>query len=202
MSVHRNAALFCCVVLCGLQTVSAKADTLYSAPTNYVASGHPLHLESDHRATQIGDLVAVLFNFNVSAASNASNEQSKAFKLAIPGASGNAGLLFFVNPTTASGGSSSSSSKKKADSSSFSTTMMSSVVGILPSGAMVIRGKQNVVVDGQKRSLEVEGTIRYEDVDETDTVLSTRIADVSAKFDGDNKNDHKGLIQKVLDVLF
>jgi flagellar basal body L-ring protein FlgH len=67
---------------------------------------------------------------------------------------------------------------------------------------MVIRGKQNVVVDGQKRTLDVQGTVRYEDIDNTDTVLSTRIADVTANFDGDNKSDHKGILQKVLDVLF
>lgn len=180
----------------------AKADSLYSAPTNFVASGHPLHLVGDHRAMQIGDLVAVQFDFSVSAASNASNAQQKAFSLAIPGATGNARLLFFANPTTASAGTSSSSSKTKAESSSFSTVMMASVVGILPSGAMVIRGKQNVVVDGQKRTLNVQGTVRYEDIDDTDTVVSTRIADVSAEFDGDNKGDHKGVLQKVLDVLF
>ena len=202
MSAHKIAALIYSFGLFTITTEAAVADTLYTSPTNYVSGGHSLHLESDHRAMQIGDLVAVQFDFSVSAASNASNAQQKAFSLAIPGASGNAGLLFFSNPTSASGGSSSSSSKTKADTSSFSTVMMASVVGILPSGAMVLRGKQNVMVDGQKRTLDIQGTVRYEDIDETDTVLSTRIADVTANFDGDNKGDHKGLIQKVLDVLF
>ena len=202
MSACKNLLMISLVSLLVVPSLAAEADSLYSSPTNYISGGHSLHLMSDHRAMQIGDLVAVQFDFSVSAASSASNQQQKAFSLAIPGATGNAGLLFFSNPTTASGGTSSSSSKAKADSSSFSTTMMSSVVGILPSGALVIRGKQNVVVDGQKRTLDVQGTVRSEDIDTTDTVLSTRIADVSAKFDGDDKGDHKGLVQKVLDVLF
>jgi len=200
----------CCkampALLCGFAFLSlpfmARADSLYNTGPNLVGPGHVLHLVTDHRAMQIGDLVAVQFDFAVTAASNASNTQAKAFSIGIPGASGNAGLLFFSNPTTASGSTSSSSSKAKADTSSFSTVMMATVVAILPSGALVIRGRQNVVIDGQKRTLNVQGTVRSEDIDNTDTVLSTRIADVSAKFDGDNKGDHKGLMQKVLDVLF
>lgn len=182
--------------------LAARADSLYNTGPNLVGPGHVLHLVSDHRAMQIGDLVGVQFDFSVSAASNASNTQAKGFSVGLPGATGNAGIFFFSNPTTASAATTSNSSKTKADTSSFSTVMMATVVGILPSGALVIRGKQNVVVDGQKRTLNVQGTVRYEDIDNTDTVLSTRIADVSAKFDGDNKGDHKGLVQKVLDVLF
>jgi flagellar L-ring protein precursor FlgH len=182
--------------------VTACADSLYNTGPDLVGPGHVLHLVNDHRARQIGDLVAVQFDFSVTAASNASNTQGKGFTIGIPGATGNAGVFFLSNPTNASAATSSKSSKTKANTSSFSTVMMATVEGILPSGALAIRGKQNVVVDGEKRALNVQGTVRLEDIDNTDTVLSTRIADVSAQFDGDNKGDHKGLVQKVLDVLF
>ncbi len=47
--------------------VPAAADTLYVAGPPPAAPGHPMHLGADHRATQVGDLVHIVFNFNGSA---------------------------------------------------------------------------------------------------------------------------------------
>jgi flagellar basal body L-ring protein FlgH len=44
--------------------------------------------------------------------------------------------------------------------------------------------------------------VRPEDIDSTDSVLSTRVANVEAKFDGNFQEKHKGLIQKILDFIF
>ena len=41
----------------------AMADTLYQAAPPPAAPGHPLRLGPDHKATQVGDLVQVVFNF-------------------------------------------------------------------------------------------------------------------------------------------
>jgi len=42
----------------------AAADTLYVAGPPAAAPGHPMHLGADHRASQVGDLVHIVFNFN------------------------------------------------------------------------------------------------------------------------------------------
>jgi flagellar L-ring protein precursor FlgH len=80
--------------------------------------------------------------------------------------------------------------------------MMATVTGVLPSGALVIAGDQELVVNGQDQTLHVRGVVRPEDIDGTDTVLSSRIANVEARFDGDFQEKNKGLIRRVLDVLF
>ena len=192
--------LLCTGMLLGAQ--QASADTLYASVPSNLAAGHPLRLVSDHRAAQIGDLVAVEFNYAVTTSSAASNNQKKAADINLAGGTGLAGIPFFQFPSAYTSNSGSSSSKAKTDTSSFSTIMMATVTAVLPSGALEINGTQGIIIDGSKQIMHVTGTIRPEDIDNTDMVVSSKIANIQAKFDGDTKSDHHGLVQKVLDVLF
>lgn len=196
----RASALAIVAVTAGAH--GAAADTLYSDPGNVVTSGHPLRLVGDHRASQVGDLVAVQFVYSVSSSLAASNAQKKSANLSLGPGTGLAAIPFFQFGTTYGAASDSNSSKAKSDTDSFSTIMMATVIDVLPSGVLTIKGDQNLMIDGQKQIMHVTGTVRPEDIDNTDTVISSHIANVQASFDGDNKSDHHGLIQKVLDVLF
>jgi flagellar L-ring protein precursor FlgH len=80
--------------------------------------------------------------------------------------------------------------------------MEAQVTSILPSGALTIAGDQLLSVNGQQQTLHITGTVRPEDIDNTDSVLSTRVANVQAMFTGNFQDKHKGLIQRILDVLF
>jgi flagellar basal body L-ring protein FlgH len=51
--------------------------------------------------------------------------------------------------------------------------------------------------------LHVTGVIRPEDIDNTDTVLSTQVADVHANFDGKYSDArHPGILSKIVHWLF
>jgi flagellar L-ring protein precursor FlgH len=81
--------------------------------------------------------------------------------------------------------------------------MEAQVTEILPSGALRIAGDQALIVDGQKQTLHVTGVIRPEDIDNTDTVLSTQVADVHANFDGKYSDArHPGILSKIVHWLF
>jgi flagellar L-ring protein precursor FlgH len=80
--------------------------------------------------------------------------------------------------------------------------MEAQVTDILPSGALRLAGDQLLSVNGQKQTLHVTGIVRPEDIDSTDTVLSSRVANVQAEFSGNFQEKHKGLVQKILDFLF
>jgi flagellar L-ring protein precursor FlgH len=81
--------------------------------------------------------------------------------------------------------------------------MEAQVTEILPSGALRIAGDQGLLIDGQKQTLHVTGLIRPEDIDNTDTVLSTRVADVHANFDGKySEAKHPGILSKIVHWLF
>jgi len=56
-------------------------------------------------------------------------------------------------------------------------------------------------VNGQLQTLHVTGTIRAIDIDNTDTVLASRVANVQATFKG-NDQKNKGLLARIISWLF
>ena len=70
----------------------AAADTLYVAAPPPAAPGHPMHLGADHRASQVGDLVHIVFNFNGSANNSDTATSANAFSNSITGGSGSFNL--------------------------------------------------------------------------------------------------------------
>jgi len=180
----------------------AAADTLYVAPPPNAGPGHPLRLSADHRASQIGDLVHVQFNFAVNSASSDVVNNSKQFNLGTPGGSGNLALGFLRIPTSIGGQSGTQSSKTENGATSFLSDMMATVIGVLPSGTLEITGDQQMLVNGQNQTLHITGYVRPEDIDASDTVLSSRIADVQGSFNGNFQEKSVGLLRRILGWLF
>jgi flagellar L-ring protein precursor FlgH len=79
--------------------------------------------------------------------------------------------------------------------------MMATVTNVLPSGAFEIQGDQGLLVNGRHQALHITGTIRPEDIDSTDAILSSRVANVHAEFNG-NDLKNKGLLSRILSWLF
>ena len=184
-----------------LSPVAASADSLYVAGPAPAAPGHPLRLGPDHRAQQVGDLVGVQFNFSVTNSSSQNVTNTKGYNVALAGATGNAALSFLRFPTGLGGNTGTQSANSNTGSNTFATAMMAQVVNVLPSGALEIAGDQNLTINGQREVLHVTGVIRPEDIDQTDTVLSSRIANLNGSFNG-NFKDNRGLLRRVLDWLF
>lgn len=187
---------------------SAMADTLYVAPPPPVGPGHPLRLGPDHRAGQVGDLLHVQFNFAVQSNSTDVSNDSKQFSAgASNGASGTTSgirlLGGLVNiPTAIGGNTGTQSSRTETGQTTFVSDMMATVVNVLPSGVLQIAGDQRMVVNGQTQTLHITGFVRPEDIDSSDTVLSSRVADVEGSFNGNFQEQRVGLIRKILNWLF
>jgi len=180
----------------------ASADTLYVAAPPAQAPGHPLRLGPDHRASQVGDLLEIQFNFNVNTASSDVSQDGKGYNVNLGAGSGNLAQSILRFPTGIGGTTAAQSSKTRNGANSFVSAMMATVTNVLPSGALVVAGDQGLNINGQNQTLHVTGIVRPEDIDSTDTVLSTRIANVQAKFNGDFQEKNKGIIRRVLDFLF
>ena len=191
---------FACAL--ALLPAAAFADTLYVSAPPANGPGHPLRLGPDHRASQIGDLVHVQFNFAVNSASSDVTQNSKQFGIGSPGGTGNLSLGFLRIPTSLGGQSSTQSAKTENGTTSFLSDMMAEVIGVLPSGALEITGDQLMNVNGQNQTLHITGFVRPEDIDTTDTVLSSRIADVRGSFSGNFQEKSVGLLRKILGFLF
>ncbi len=79
--------------------------------------------------------------------------------------------------------------------------MMATVTGVLPSGALQIAGDQGLTINGRAQTLHITGIVRPEDIDNTDTVLASRVANVQASFKGDDQKS-KGLLARIVSWLF
>jgi flagellar L-ring protein precursor FlgH len=189
------------VAALALAPVAASADSLYQPAPPPAGPGHPLRLAPDHRAQQVGDLVYVEFDFND--ANSHTNNYSSNKSASVSGGNGTGifNLPFVRLNNTYSGQAQTATTQSASGADAFTATMMATVTDVLPSGALVIQGDQGVVINGREQTLRITGTIRPEDLDTTDAVVSSRVANVHATFNGqDQKN--KGLIQRILAWLF
>jgi flagellar L-ring protein precursor FlgH len=180
----------------------AFADTLYQAAPPPAGPGHPLRLGADHKAAQVGDLVQVIFNFNVNSTSSDVTNVNNSYNLGLGQGTGLANVSLLRFGAGLNGGRQTQSSKTQSGQNTFVSTMEAQVTDVLPSGALRIAGDQALLVNGQKQTLHITGLVRPEDIDSTDSVLSTRVANVQATFSGNFQEKKKGLIQKILDFLF
>lgn len=181
----------------------AAADTLYQAGPPPAAPGHPMHLGADHKATQVGDLVQVVFDFSEANSSSKNSSTQNAYAVAA-GPGGGVFNLPLVRLTSGVNASrNSSQANADANTNSFTTSMEAVVTDVLPSGALRIAGDQALIVDGQKQNLHVTGLVRPDDIDNTDAVVSTRVADVKATFDGNySAARHPGILNEIVKWLF
>lgn len=196
----RLTALAALALLLGMQATSA--DTLYVAAPAPVAPGHPLSLGPDSRARQPGDLVTIVFNFNVAQNSSTTMARSKAASAGLAAGTGIAGIGFLRFPSSIGGQSALNTSDVRANSQTFTSTMMATVQEILPSGALVVSGTQRIIINGKAQNMKVTGTIRPQDIDNTDSVLSTSMANVQLDFDGNWGDEKKGILQRIIDWIW
>ena len=189
------------LALLALAPAAAAADTLYQAAPPPAGPGHPLRLGPDHRAQQIGDLVYVQFDFNDANVHSNNYSSNKQFNLSGGSGQGAFNVLLLHNANTLAGASTTSTAQSASGADSFTSTMMATVINVLPSGALEISGDQGVSINGRDQSLHITGTIRPEDIDSSDAVLSSRVANVHADFKGDDFKN-KGLLSRILHWLF
>lgn len=189
--IARRTALVLGALL-AVAPLGASADTLYTSAPPPTGPGHPLRLGPDFRASQIGDLVYIIFDFNDSNSHTDVYQSSREAGFSLTG-------VFKIPAVNGQTNAASSTSSNGAD--SFVSTMMATVTDVLPSGAMAIAGDQGVVVNGRRQTLHITGFIRPQDIDPTDAIPSSRVANVQATFYGDNMQ-HKGILQQILHFLF
>jgi len=181
----------------------AVADTLYVAGPPAAAPGHPMHLGADHRASQVGDLVHIVFNFNGSANNSDSATTANTYSNTIAGGTGLFNLPILRLPGSLGAGSNTGLAKTQTIVQTFTSSMTAVVTNVLPSGAMQVAGDQKLTINGVPQALHVTGTIRGEDIDNTDSVLSSLVANIDAKFSGiDSQEKNRGILQKIIGFFF
>lgn len=146
----------------------------------------------DQRASQVGDILRVRVNITDSAqiANRTQRSRSSTEEL---GGSGFVGTqLDLILPEGATpeaiadlnSGSTTNGEGTVNRSEQLTTTVAAVVTQILPNGNMVIEGRQEVRVNFEVRELIVAGVVRPEDIDASNTVNSSKIAEARIAYGG------------------
>jgi flagellar L-ring protein FlgH len=158
----------------------------------------------DQRAARVGDILTV--NININDAAKLSNEtvatRKGANQLGLPN------LLGFESTLARNLPKSFNSANAVSTSSSFtndgsgsvnrsetvSLTVAAVVTGVLANGNLVIQGKQEIMINAEKRILTVAGIVRPEDITSTNTIQHTQIAEARISYGG------QGTVSRVQNV--
>lgn len=147
---------------------------------------------NDQRASQIGDLVTVAVSITDSAQIDNQTSRSRTASEQLGGSGMIGTQLGSILPEGATPAaiadfdtdSSSGGQGSVNRSESLTTTVAAVVTQILPNGNMVIEGRQEVRVNFEVRELIVAGVIRPEDIDASNTIDSSKIAEARIAYGG------------------
>jgi flagellar L-ring protein precursor FlgH len=169
----------------------------------------------DQRASRVGDIVTIRINIADNASVDNSTTRTRTGSesggiAALLGLESKIGKILPGNPdpgnlVNTNSSSSAVGSGKTSRNEQINMTMAASVVGVLPNGNLLIRGRQEVRVNYELRELVVTGTIRPEDIARDNSIRHSQIADARISYGGrgqltDAQQARWG--QQIYDALF
>jgi flagellar L-ring protein precursor FlgH len=83
--------------------------------------------------------------------------------------------------------------------------MTAQVIQVLPNRRLVIEGHTQVRVNNENQIIKVQGIIRMEDIDTTNTILSTSIAEAKIELSGEgivSDKQRPGWFTRILDWVW
>lgn len=188
-----NIKLYVGLGLLLLTTVDGMAQNLYR-------SDQYRPLVSDRRAYRVGDVLTVLVVENASASATAGTNTDKKNDLGVQFSSPNTTQKNYdlsVDQNYDGGGKSARTGKLLAQISVV-------VKAIEPNGDLQINGIQDIEINDEKQTINLAGKVRSIDVDERNTVLSTRVANAKITYVGNGvlaESQHKGWLSRLITLF-
>jgi flagellar L-ring protein precursor FlgH len=87
----------------------------------------------------------------------------------------------------------------------FTDRIAATVIDVKPNGNLVIEARKSVGQDNEIRTLVLSGECRRDDMTESNTILSSQLADltIQAHAEGDSKDTaSKGILTRLVDAIF
>lgn len=188
-----NLKLYIGLGLVLVTAVDALAQNLYR-------SDQYRPLVSDRRAHRVGDILTVLVVENASATATAGTNTDKNNDLGVqfsPPSSAQKNYALSVDQNYDGGGKSARTGKLLAQISVV-------VKAIEPNGDLQINGIQDIEINDEKQTINLAGKVRSIDVDERNTVLSTRVANAKITYVGNGvlaESQHKGWLSRLITLF-
>jgi flagellar L-ring protein precursor FlgH len=190
----RTTSLLATALSCAalLTSWSAAAESLYR-PEQFQS------LVSDRRAYRAGDVltVQVFENSSATSSANTTTDKSGALNLALKTNQINKAAAVQLSDDFTGKGTTQRSGKLLAQ---FTVVVQS----VDANGLLLIKGDQLIDVNNEKQEIKLEGKVRTVDISDTNTVLSTRIADARISYMGEGVLGEKqkpGILTRILTWL-
>ena len=152
---------------------------LFSTTVESFDIDHYQALTSDRKAYRIGDPLIVMVVESTRAKSSAATGVRKELDIS-------AGVSDSVN-TNSAGITLNTSGKGNGETvrEGTATTQLSvQIVEIISDNLYKVRGKQNLIINGENQSIILSGLIRAEDISRSNTIMSNRIASADIEIHG------------------
>lgn len=157
-------------------------------------------LVSDRRAHRVGDILTVLVVENASASATAGTNTDKSNGLGAQFSSPSSSQKNYslsVDQNYDGGGKSARTGKLLAQ-------ISVEVKAVEQNGDMLISGVQDIEINDEKQTINLAGKVRSIDVDERNTVLSTRVANAKITYVGNGvlaESQHKGWLSRLITLF-
>ena len=174
------------------------AESLWNNP-----NGQPARSPfADHRATGIGDIVTIVISetTTTSATRSSANEKSGSVSLGT-----GIGIFDFLQAASASGSDKFSAKGSASSSNRVAGNVTVTVVDVTPNGNFILEGTQSIWQNKNEHKIVFRGTCRPEDISSSNTILSSRVADATVRFDGKgplNAKQRQGILTQIFNILF
>ena len=158
--------------------------SIFPADPNGVG-GQTKSLYSDPTAASVGDMVTIVVNLSqvsthakTLATGKTANVNDSLTSLFIPNnVAGNYANQWSGAQTFAGSGS-------QANSEVMTTTIQARITEVMPNGTFRVEAHRTVQVDKERSMMTLTGLVRQQDLDATNAVSSTQVADLQVKNDG------------------
>lgn len=165
-------------------TLSAPMPTPVANGAIFQASLGYAPLTSGARAAMVGDLVTIVLVESTQAQKTNSASTDRKGSIGIqPPPTGP--LSFFKASDTQTGASSTFAGKGQASQSNQLTGAITvTIAQIYPNGTYLLRGEKHLTLNRGDETIQISGIVRSTDIDSTNSVLSTRVADARITYTG------------------
>ena len=163
---------------------TASAESLYSE------SGHSMF--ADRRASQVGDILTIIIDESATTSMQKGVSNSKEGEQDLAAANASQSDSFTAN------GSSTNRNTARG-----TVTVM--VTDVQDNGNMMVEGTQSIWQNNNEHKITVQGVVRSDDVRSNNTILSSKVANATLRFDGKgplNAKQRQGLLTQIFNILF
>ena len=192
----RLAAGLCAVVLSSA-AAPAVAQSLWADSV-----GGESMLFADHKARNVGDILTIVISETTTASMTKASNNSKSGQTSL---NAGVGIFGFLAAASASGSDSFKANGSATNTNRATGRVTVTVTEVLPNGNMVVEGTQSIWQNKNEHKIVFRGTCRPEDISSANTILSTRVADATVRFDGKgplNAKQRQGILTQIFNILF